>query len=81
MKLARYVPILLLATLLAACGSDAIFAPPDDPRWDIVTAPPGSEDDDPDLNDDKCDGVWVTVVNPDGTTTRTCESPYLGTTN
>jgi hypothetical protein len=86
MKLARFVPVLLLALVVAACGQDPIILPdavtPPAPALELSPPPESSDDEDPGAphhsGDPVCEGEWVPEIAPDGTTRLICLSPHTG---
>lgn len=73
MKTARFVLALAAASVLAACGSDAITSPssaaPRHPRADVTPGDTTGSG----QSVGSC-GSLITVLNADGTTTTTCQS-------
>jgi len=70
MKTARFVLALAAASVLAACGSDAITSPssaaPRHPRADVT---PGDT-----TGSGQSVATCITTTNPDGSTTSTCNA-------
>jgi hypothetical protein len=86
MKLTRFVPVLLLAFVIAACGRDSVILPdsaaPSARALDLIPIPESGDDEDPGAphysGDPACEGEWVTLTGPDGTKTLVCLSPHTG---
>jgi hypothetical protein len=85
MKLARFVPVLLLTFVVAACNQSAVLpdaSAPRAPTLDLSPIPASGDDEDPGApqysGDPVCEGEWVTITEPDGTTFLVCLSPHTG---
>lgn len=88
MKLARFVPVLLLTFVVAACDQSVVLsdaAAPPAPTLDLSPIPESGDDGDSGApqysGDPACEGEWVTITEPDGTTSLVCLSPHMGSGN